>query len=116
MKKFYYQKLFFAVIVLFVISSCVSEQERLRLKNEEEQKDSCMKSIYFIEEQSIKRPYKVIDIAIITVYNNNENSATNYLKQLACKKMGNVLSMPVIERGPQRSTFTSKVIAWEDNK
>jgi len=87
------------------------EEEKQRAE-EEKRMENCIKNIYIVEEQSINKPYNIIDIVSITEKNGYTQWMLDELKRMACKRKGEALIYPKIDVGPWRTTFTSKVIIW----
>lgn len=116
MRKFQYLKLCLFITVLFSISGCLSTEERLQMENEKKRIADCAKNINFVDENSTNKPYKIIDIVVATLQNGQEEYAFNYLKRKACKKKGDALTTPEMQRGPIHTTYTSKIIVWSTSE
>jgi len=87
------------------------EEEKQRAE-EEKRMEICIKNINILEEQSVNKPYKIIDIVSITETSGYTQWMLDELKRMACKRKGDALIYPKIDVGPFRTTFTSKVIIW----
>lgn len=78
----------------------------------------CIKSVSFIDEKSLNKPYKIVGFVTRTESNGYEDKVVEFLKRKACEAGGNVLTNPDVIPGPRNTTYISKIIAWDiiDNK
>lgn len=73
----------------------------------------CLKSIYFIDPQTEKRPFRIMNLITITQSNGYDESVMKSLKIKACQAGADGLTIPERQMGPRNTTYTTKVIVWE---
>ena len=114
--------LFFYIFVIIFFSNmgCVrnySPEEKLQAEKEKKRIEDCVRSINFIDEHSIKKSHRIVDLVVITTWGSGKTEyAFDYLKRTACEKKGDALITPAIQVGPIRTTYISKIISWSPSE